>query len=166
MSFALRLLCSGELSLLYWSLQSRPSEDPKADQMLFCLLCWVHLNNLCLHTHTCDLQKIMYKYKKELKASNTWNIQQDQKQLGFSVTLFYPQQKKTFTVFYMASVSMMLKQQNQDLPPPTEAFCFSHRSVFKCYGVFKAESQSVSWYYKRESILKVYSQIIQRTNHD
>lgn len=55
MSFVLRLLCSGELSLPYWSLQSRFSEDPKADQMLFYLLCWVLLNNLCLHTHTCDL---------------------------------------------------------------------------------------------------------------
>lgn len=121
MSFALHLLCFGELSLLYWSLRSRLSEDPKADQMLFYLLCWVLLNNLCLHTHTCDLQKKIYKYKKELKATNTWNIQQDQKQLGFSVTLFYPQQKKTFTALYMTRVNIMLKEQNQDLLPQTKA---------------------------------------------
>lgn len=38
------------------------------------------------------------KCKKELKATNTQNVQWDQKKFGFSVTLFYPQQKKILSL--------------------------------------------------------------------
>lgn len=62
----------------------------------------------------------------------------------------------------------MLKEQNQDLLPQ-QKLSASVTDLYlsaMVYFEYKAESQSVSWYYKKESILKIYSHTIQRTNHD